>query len=120
MEYRYWAFIEAHPAHNALPVNAKIEAMDVLTWAWTGELASCDCEDNDAHSRPDRLLPSQRTVPAPFTQEECQELMSLLRSFSTGKMICSLYHFWCFILFQSKTMQDFKPSSKHASSPGFS
>jgi len=65
MEYRYWAFIEAHPAHTSLPVNSKIEAMDVLTWAWT-----------------DRLLPSQRTIPAPFTQEECQELMSLLRSFN--------------------------------------
>ena len=37
MEYRYWAFIEAHPAHTSLPVNAKVEAMDVLTWAWTGK-----------------------------------------------------------------------------------
>lgn len=37
MEYRYWSFMEAHPAHTSLPVNAKIEAMDVLTWAWTGE-----------------------------------------------------------------------------------
>jgi hypothetical protein len=36
MEYRYWSFMEAHPMHTLLPVNAKIEAMDVLTWAWTG------------------------------------------------------------------------------------
>ena len=36
-EYRYWSFMEAHPAHNALPSKAKIEAMDVLTWAWTGK-----------------------------------------------------------------------------------
>ena len=28
--------MEAHPAHNTLPAKAKIEAMDVLTWAWTG------------------------------------------------------------------------------------
>ena len=28
--------MEAHPAHNSLPVKAKMEAMDVLTWAWTG------------------------------------------------------------------------------------
>ena len=35
-EYRYWSFMEAHPAHNSLPANAKMEAMDVLTWAWTG------------------------------------------------------------------------------------
>ncbi|KAF8804295.1 hypothetical protein BYT27DRAFT_6700590 [Phlegmacium glaucopus] len=64
-EYRYWSFVEAHPAHNALPSKAKIEAMDVLTWAWT-----------------ERLLPSHRAVPAPFTQEECQELMTLIRSFN--------------------------------------
>jgi hypothetical protein len=38
MEYRYWSFIEAHPAHTALSANAKVEAMDALTWAWTGEL----------------------------------------------------------------------------------
>jgi hypothetical protein len=29
--------MESHPAHASLPVNAKIEAMDVLTWAWTGK-----------------------------------------------------------------------------------
>ena len=37
-EYRYWWFMEAHPAHNSLPAKAKIEAMDVLTWAWTGNV----------------------------------------------------------------------------------
>ena len=36
MEFRYWSFMEAHPAHTALPVKARSEAMDVLTWAWTG------------------------------------------------------------------------------------
>jgi len=50
--------MEAHPAHNSLPANAKIEAMDMLTWA---------CTD--------------RAVPAAYTQEECQELMTLIRSF---------------------------------------
>ncbi|KAG5339845.1 hypothetical protein C0989_003302 [Termitomyces sp. Mn162] len=64
IEYRYWYFMEAHPAHTALPPNARAEAMDVLTWAWT-----------------DRLLPAHHAVPAPFAQEECQELTSLLRSF---------------------------------------
>lgn len=39
-EYRYWSFLEAHPAHNSLPAKAKIEAMDVLTWAWTGNGSS--------------------------------------------------------------------------------
>ena len=28
--------MEAHPAHNSLPAKAKTEALDVLTWAWTG------------------------------------------------------------------------------------
>ncbi|KAF8886964.1 hypothetical protein BD779DRAFT_1529018 [Infundibulicybe gibba] len=66
MEYRYWSFVEAHPAHTSLPLNARAEAMDVLTWAWT-----------------DRLLPSNRAAPAPFTQDECQELTTLLRSFDS-------------------------------------
>ncbi|KAJ7455133.1 hypothetical protein FB451DRAFT_1099447 [Mycena latifolia] len=65
MEYRYWAFMESHPAHAALPFAARREAMDVLTWAWT-----------------DRLLPPQQLpLPPPFTQSECQELLGLLRSF---------------------------------------
>ncbi|KAJ6576996.1 hypothetical protein DFH09DRAFT_914159 [Mycena vulgaris] len=66
MEYRYWAFMESHPAHAALPFAARREAMDVLTWAWT-----------------DRLLPPQQLpMPPPFTQNECQELLGLLRSFN--------------------------------------
>ncbi|TFK20580.1 hypothetical protein FA15DRAFT_658990 [Coprinopsis marcescibilis] len=65
MEFRYWSFMEAHPAHTTLPAKAKAEAMDVLTWAWT-----------------DRLLPSHRAIPAPFTQDECQELMTLIRNFN--------------------------------------
>jgi len=36
LEYRFWSFMETHPAHTALPVKAKAEAMDVLNWAWTG------------------------------------------------------------------------------------
>ncbi|KAF9008065.1 hypothetical protein BDQ17DRAFT_1237288 [Cyathus striatus] len=67
MQYRYWSFMETHPAHTALPVKAKAEAMDILTWAWTA----------------DRLLPSHHAIPAPFTQEECQELNNLLRSYNT-------------------------------------
>jgi len=63
-EYRYWSFMEAHPAHNPLPANAKMEAMDMLTWAWT-----------------ERPLSSHGGVPAPFTQEECQELMMRIQSF---------------------------------------
>ena len=36
-EYRFYSFMEAHPAHNFLPAKAKIEAMDGLMWAWTGK-----------------------------------------------------------------------------------
>ena len=36
MEYRYWSFMEAHPAHVALPGNARVEAIDALSWAYAG------------------------------------------------------------------------------------
>ncbi|KAI0065971.1 hypothetical protein BV25DRAFT_1868650 [Artomyces pyxidatus] len=63
MEYRYWSFIETHPAHSPLPSEAIQEAIDALTWSYT-----------------DRLLPSSHSAPPPFTQEECQELIALLHS----------------------------------------
>ncbi|KDR84460.1 hypothetical protein GALMADRAFT_714456 [Galerina marginata CBS 339.88] len=68
LEYRFWSFMEAYPAHTPLPVKGKAEATDVLNWAWT-----------------DRLLPSNRPIPSPFTQAECQELMNLLRSFNENQ-----------------------------------
>ena len=37
-ECMYWSFIEAHPAHISLPAYTKLEAMDVLMWAWAGML----------------------------------------------------------------------------------
>ncbi|KAJ2929720.1 hypothetical protein H1R20_g7364, partial [Candolleomyces eurysporus] len=43
MEYRYWSFMEAHPSHTILPLKAKSEANDVLTWAWT------DVKSNQFH-----------------------------------------------------------------------
>ncbi|EJD01731.1 uncharacterized protein FOMMEDRAFT_90143 [Fomitiporia mediterranea MF3/22] len=64
-EYRYWAFMESHPAHTPLPVNAYAEAMDKLTWSYT-----------------ERLLKSNRRAPPPFTQHECQELIGILRNTS--------------------------------------
>lgn len=38
MEYRYWSFMECHPAHAVLPLNAKNEAFEALSWAWTGKV----------------------------------------------------------------------------------
>jgi len=59
--------MESHPAHLPVSRRAKAEALDVLTWALT-----------------DRLLPSHRAIPAPFTQDECQELRNILISFNPG------------------------------------
>ena len=36
MEYRYWGFIEGHPAHTSLPKDTHTEAMDALKWSYTG------------------------------------------------------------------------------------
>ncbi|KAI0677687.1 hypothetical protein C8Q78DRAFT_961672 [Trametes maxima] len=63
MEYRYWGFLEGHPAHEPLPAETHAEALDALKWSYT------DC-----------LLPAARPAPPPFAPQECQELMNLLRS----------------------------------------
>jgi len=55
--------MESHPAHAPLPLNARSEALDALTWSYT------DC-----------LLPSARPIPPPFSQDECQELIKLLET----------------------------------------
>ncbi|EIN11100.1 hypothetical protein PUNSTDRAFT_64302 [Punctularia strigosozonata HHB-11173 SS5] len=69
LEYRFWSFMEGHPAHAPLPPTARDEALDVLTWAYTG----IDC-----------LLPTNRLATPPFTPEECQELMGLLKQTNTS------------------------------------
>ncbi|KAI9448062.1 hypothetical protein H4582DRAFT_57962 [Lactarius indigo] len=65
MEYQYWSYMVSHPAHVLLPPASVSEAIDVLTWSYT-----------------DRLLPSSHPAPPPFSQEECQQLITLLRSFN--------------------------------------
>ncbi|KAF8870783.1 hypothetical protein BD779DRAFT_509907 [Infundibulicybe gibba] len=62
-KYRYWSFMESHPAHTSLPLDAHQDAIDALNWAST-----------------DGLLLSHRSIPAPFTREECQSLTTFLRS----------------------------------------
>ncbi|KAF8633517.1 hypothetical protein AX17_004430 [Amanita inopinata Kibby_2008] len=64
LEYRYWAYVEAHPSHIVLPTRAKQEAFEAINWAMA-----------------DRLLPLQSPAPAPFSQEECATLLDLLRRF---------------------------------------
>ncbi|KAI5116232.1 hypothetical protein M0805_003294 [Coniferiporia weirii] len=65
LEYKYWAFMESHPAHVPLPANAYSEALDALTWSYT-----------------ERLLKTNRRAPPPFTQHESHELIELLRQTS--------------------------------------
>ncbi|TCD65970.1 hypothetical protein EIP91_001962 [Steccherinum ochraceum] len=74
-EYRYWSFIESHPAHTPLPPNAHQEALDALKWTYT-----------------DSLLPTEQQFPPPFTPAECQELMGLLRSFDSEMEATSVVH----------------------------
>ena len=39
LEYRYWAFVEAHPSHIVLEARAKQEAYVAINWAMTGTLS---------------------------------------------------------------------------------
>ncbi|KAH9947203.1 hypothetical protein B0H21DRAFT_692432 [Amylocystis lapponica] len=75
MEYRYWTYLEAHPAHVPLPAEIRAEAMDTLTWSYT------DC-----------LLPSSKPVPPPFAPQECQELMGLFRSYDGSSKNAMVVH----------------------------
>ncbi|KAI6042221.1 hypothetical protein EDC04DRAFT_2971771, partial [Pisolithus marmoratus] len=59
-EYRYWSYVETHPAHVALSQGSRQEAADVLHWSYT-----------------DRLLAHPQLIQPPFSQEECQELLRL-------------------------------------------
>ncbi|KAI9509558.1 hypothetical protein F5148DRAFT_741028 [Russula earlei] len=64
-EYHYWQYVMSHPVHALLPPEITAEAVDVLTCIYSSWLAP-----SPPHSRP------------PFSQEECQELLTQLRSFS--------------------------------------
>lgn len=64
-EYRYWVFIELHPAHipQVIVEGARKDAIDALHWSYT-----------------DRLLTHPHLPPTtpPFSQDECIELFKLL------------------------------------------
>ncbi|KAG6332906.1 hypothetical protein ID866_6184 [Astraeus odoratus] len=78
-EYRYWSYIEMHPAHVVLLQPSRQEAADVLHWSYT-----------------DRLLSHPQPVQPPFSQDECQELLRLvndprqLSSLSYNRMIARI------------------------------
>ncbi|KIY49127.1 hypothetical protein FISHEDRAFT_72936 [Fistulina hepatica ATCC 64428] len=62
-EIRFWKFLDAHPIHAALPPNAQREALEAVMWTWSESL----------------LVSERRRVTAPFTRDECQDLVRLLR-----------------------------------------
>lgn len=63
-ETQYWTYMETHPAHVPLPIEATEEAFEALTWSYT-----------------DRVLQSRTGSSAgtPFSERECHELLELLR-----------------------------------------
>jgi len=91
-EYRYWSFMEAHPGHNSLPAKAKLEAMDVLTCAWT------EC-----------LLPSHRAVPGtcPFYSGR----MITLDPLTTITMMTTEFKHALFLRFSSELPTGVIPTS---------
>jgi len=81
LEYRYWAFMESHPAHASLPLSARSDALDALTWSYTGQFPFTPyLRPEFTQISPDCLLPSARPAPPPFSQDECQELIKLLET----------------------------------------
>jgi len=65
-EYRYWSYVEMHPAHVVLTRPSTQEAADALHWSYT-----------------DQLLSQHQPIQPPFSQEECQELIRLLNGAAT-------------------------------------
>ena len=88
-EYKwYWSFMEAYPAHNFLPVKAKIEAMDVLTWAWTGNNSFYSpTSPTFAHFIYRESVSFPSIVPF-LPQEKYQELMTPIRFFGGTSSAC--------------------------------
>ncbi|KAF8139079.1 hypothetical protein EV363DRAFT_1580710 [Boletus edulis] len=64
-EYRYWAFIEMHPAHipRGIVESARKDAIDVLRWSNTDYCLT---------------HPESPPIPPPFSQDEYIELFKLL------------------------------------------
>ncbi|KAH9959993.1 hypothetical protein BC827DRAFT_1210670 [Russula dissimulans] len=64
-EYQYWLFMMSHPVHALLPPESITKARELLMWTYTG-----------------RLLPPPHPPLAPFSQEECDVLLTQLGFFS--------------------------------------
>ncbi|KIJ06865.1 hypothetical protein PAXINDRAFT_19933, partial [Paxillus involutus ATCC 200175] len=66
-EYRYWPFVEIHPAHISRTLSRLRDKTleNALHWSYTNHFLT--------HPQP---------IPPPFSQEECQELIKLLNESS--------------------------------------
>lgn len=64
MEYRYWTFMEKHPAHESLPPGSRKEALEIVNWCYSSI-----------------LLARQTPSTLPFTKHECQDLLGFFRMF---------------------------------------
>ncbi|KAI5998413.1 hypothetical protein F5J12DRAFT_784984 [Pisolithus orientalis] len=71
-EYRYWSYVETHPAHVVLSQGSWQEAVDILHWSYT-----------------DWLLTHPQPIQLPFSQEECQEPLRLLNDLSQQSTLLS-------------------------------
>lgn len=65
MEYRYWCFVEGHPAHVPLPTESRTEAMDALKWSYTGGSQPHPSTESPLTSPQIRLSPLLSLLPCP-------------------------------------------------------
>lgn len=85
-----------HPAHVSVPQSAYDEALEVLTWCYTGtfivlfgytQLSTLLDSVLRADSAPPPLVP----FPPPFTFKECTALLELIRNISSLHSFLSLF-----------------------------
>lgn len=81
-ELAYWSFVERHPSHGVLPSDARRDALEGLTWSYAGKLIAFYSSIIDL-AITDRLLQDNRSIPPPFSQEECQSLLRLLDGYNS-------------------------------------
>ena len=85
--YRYYAFLESHPAHVPLPSGAYHEALDALTWSYSEWLLKSQSQPPTHHDQAGAKSASNRgsKAPPPFKMQEAQELINILKSTNSGE-----------------------------------
>ena len=73
--------MESHPGHISLSPDARSEALAELSWFYAGQLMIMIRPCVTLADIPsDYLFKSSRSVPPPFSQDECQGLIKLLET----------------------------------------